>query len=194
MSKLLSLLAFPILAIACAAPTATESVEEDGPLTDEERALLADPEIGQSSDELGARPKYTTRSVAVRGEFTTNETCPGGFEACERILVKKTETGLSFELGYWDSMFGEYDGYRLKAWSKNGVILFVNDGPIHDDCQDPGCGDMMKITGVIYPVRQGNEWVPQIKATFTTEFDHPDEVDAPSGEVTTTVRMRKSAQ
>jgi len=181
---LLSALALPIPAVARAAPSASE--ENEGPLTDEEKAMLADPEIGQTSDELGARPKYTLRSVAIRGDFQTNETCPGGFDSCERILVQKTASGLKLEFGYWDS-------YRVKAWSKNGVILFVNDGEINDDCQDPGCGDMTKITGVIYPVRQGNEWVPQIKATFTTEFNHPDEVDAPSGEVTTTVRMRKSA-
>ena len=182
---LLSLLALPIFAVACAAPSTGE--EDGGPLTDEERALLADPEVGQSSDELGARPKYTTRSVAVRGDFSTNETCPGGFDSCERILVKKTDAGLVLEFGF-------YDSYRVKTWAKNGVVLFVNDGPINDACQDPGCGDMTKITGVIYPVRQGNQWVPQIKATFTTEFNYPDEEDAPSGEVTTTVRMRKAAQ
>ena len=101
--------------------------------------------------------------------------------------MKKTDSGLVLEFGY-------YDSYRVKTWAKNGVVLFVNDGPINDDCQDPGCGDMTKITGVIYPVRQGNEWVPRIKATFTTEFNYPDEEDAPSGEVTTTVRMRKNAQ
>jgi hypothetical protein len=184
----LSLLALPILAVACAAPAA----EEDAPLTDEERALLDDPEVAQTADELGARPKYTTRSVAIRGEFTTNESCPGGFDACERILVKRTDSGLSLELGGWYGMSGAYEGYRVKTWAKNGVVLFVNDGPINDDCQDPGCGDMTKITGVIYPVRKGNQWVPQIKATFTTEFNYPDEEDAPSGEVTTTVRMRKS--
>jgi hypothetical protein len=181
-SLLVSLLSLPIFAVACAAPSAG-----DDALSDEERALLGDPEIAQTSDELGAKPKYTTRSIAIRGEFTTDETCPGGFDSCERILVSRTETGLDLEFGFWDS-------YRVKAWAKNGVVLFTNDGPINDDCQDPGCGDMTKITGVIYPVRQGNEWVPQIKATFTTEFNHPDEEDAPGGEVTTTVRMRKRAR
>lgn len=182
-SLFVSLIALPLLAVACAAPSSSDEAS----LTDEERALLDDPEVGQSSDELGARPKYTTRSVAIRGDFSTNETCPGGFDSCERILVKKTDSGLVLEFGY-------YDSYRVKTWAKNGVVLFVNDGPINDDCQDPGCGDMTKITGVIYPVRQGNEWVPRIKATFTTEFNYPDEEDAPSGEVTTTVRMRKNAQ
>jgi hypothetical protein len=181
-SLLVSLLALPIVAVACASPAS----DEDAPLTDEERALLGDPEIAQTSDELGAKPKYTTRSVAIRGEFTTNETCAGGFDSCERILVKRTESGLDLEFGYWDS-------YHVTTWAKNGVVLFANDA-INDECDDPGCGNMLRITGVIYPVRQGNEWVPQIKATFVADFPYPEEEDAPSGEVTTMVRMRKHAQ
>ncbi len=169
---LLSLLAF-----GCAAPSASS----DG-LTDEEKQLL-DPEVTQ---ELQGRPSYTVASVAIRGDYGSSDRCAGGNIACEWISVSRENNQTKVWLG---------DDYGFGAdtvWSKNGVILFSTDrGP--GDCDDPGCGDVVRVYGVIYPVKVGETWVPQAKVTYEMEFLHPESDEDPEGEVKEVIRFTKQA-
>ena len=71
------------------------------------------------------------------------------------------------------------------------AIFSIDGGPWAMPCDDPGCGDLLKISGVVYPVRQGNDWGPQIKATYDAEFPFPDEKDAPNGDVRSTIHLQK---
>ena len=77
-------------------------------------------------------------------------------------------------------------------WAKNGVLLFsIKDGYSGNAarCDDPGCGNMLKITGVIYPVRAGSKWRPQLKARYQTQFAHPESGEDPDGDFHDVVRM-----
>jgi hypothetical protein len=144
------------------------------------------------AQELGARPSYTVRSVAIRGEYKANESasCPGGFDACERIVVRREDGTLRLEFGYWDDVYRYWRSERASAWSDHGVIVFAT-GEIESDCDDPGCGNMTSISGVIYPVRVGERWVPQIKATYSADFPYPESEEDYSGIVRTTMRLSK---
>jgi hypothetical protein len=194
MSKLrvlLFTLPLALAAVACGGSQAS-SVGDDGDngvaSGDDERALLNDPEIATSQEqELGARPKYTTRSVAIRGEYRAgaNDYCAGGFDACDRIVLSYENRKLKIKFGY------EYTDYTAEAFTQNGVVVFSTGEMTDGDCDDPGCGNMTKISGVIYPVRVGNAWVPRVKATYSTDFPYPDEPDAPEGIVKTTIRLQK---
>jgi len=165
--------------VACGGAQSTS----EGARPDEE-AILNDTEVTQ--DELGARPSYTLRSRTPLGEYTSNESCAGGFDVCDRIVVKKVDGKIQVELG-WDGWL------KTEAWVSRGVLLFST-GDMQGDCDDPGCGNLVKITGVIYPVREGDRWVPQVKATVTADFPYPEEPESPEGEVRTVIRMKKQAQ
>src|SRR5688572_399793 len=103
------LLLLPLTIAACADAPASSSPSDD------EREILNDTEVTQ--DELGSRPSYTVRSVAPVGIYTSNEYCPGGFDVCDRIEVKKVDGKIQVFLGW--------DGHtKAEAWSSRGVLLF----------------------------------------------------------------------
>lgn len=166
-----------VLAFGCAAPTASS----EG-LTEEEAELL-DPEVTQ---ELQGRPSYTVASVAVRGSYAGDDGCAGGFTVCHRATVSREDGRTKVWLG------DEYGFEADTVWSKNGVILFSAESP-DTDCDDPGCGDIVHVSGVIYPVKAGETWAPQVKLTFQMEFWHPESEDDRYGELTEIVRLHKDA-
>jgi hypothetical protein len=171
-----ALLFFPLFALACS-QAAPPSASPNG----DEAALLDDAEVTQ---DLTARPKYTLASRAIFGAYTSDEGCPGGFEACYSLTVARED-------GKTTIKFGDYSEYPVTIWASRGVVLFSTGDMGSGDCDDPGCGDMLKVSGVIYPVKKGDAWVPRIKATYVAEFLHPEEDDAPEGEITTTIRLEK---
>ncbi|MFO0666683.1 MAG: hypothetical protein U0174_22220 [Polyangiaceae bacterium] len=159
----------------------------DDPSADErgiEDVQGVDAEVTQ---ELQGKPKYTLTSTVIRGHYTNDENCTGGFDACGDADVVREGSKTIVR-------FGSGDRYYADTWVSKGVILFSTKGRYEDYsgfCDDPGCGDILRISGVIYPVKKGNAWVPRIKATFGLEFLHPEEEDSPEGEISETVRMEK---
>jgi hypothetical protein len=179
-----ALFVFPFVVAACSAGPMDEGAanEGSGPI-DDEREILNDAEVSQ---ELGARPSYTLRSRIPLGEYSSNEGCAGGFDACDKITVKKVD-------GKVEVAFGFDGDVKTDAWVRNGVLLF-SASDLSTDCDDPGCGNLIKATGVIYPVRDGDRWVPQVKVTYTAEFPYPEYEGDNEGEVRTVIRMKKQAQ
>jgi hypothetical protein len=177
---LLALVALPLFVLACSSPPAAPAAS-DSPLND--------PEVME--DELRGRPSYTVHSVAIRGEYRANdqEYCPGGFDACEQIKVHYESGKLRLEFGDYDAYYG-YWQEGASAWSERGVVLF-DTGELTGDCDDPGCGNMLRITGVIYPVKVGDAWVPRIKASYSAEFPYPEQEGDNEGIVKTTMRLNK---
>jgi hypothetical protein len=135
--------------------------------------------------ELGARPKYTRRNTTLLGKYGSRDYCPGGFDLCEDArIIKEADGSWSIALGYADQFGGPLPKYPLVP--ADGVFVFSSGDsgvPGYDDCQDPGCGDVMKVSGVLYPKKVGDAWKPTLKVTIDLEFWHPDEDDAPHGEV-----------
>lgn len=164
-------------AVGCASPSASQ----DGP--GQERPPL-DPAITQ---ELQGRPSYTIASTAIRGEYRTADGDPGCADAlseCEAITVTRENNRTAVWLG------GSRYGYEAtEVWSEDGVILFSYTG--WGDCDNPGCGDVVGVLGVIYPAKSGDTWVPRVKLTLDLEYMHPEEEDAPYGEFRHVARLEK---
>lgn len=164
------------LASACTTQTSD-------PIDDEE-------DVGESYDAVTGRPKYTRRNTRLLGYWRGDDDCHGGFDMCTGALVERGADG------QWSIVFGPYEygsNLRLPLVNTDGVFVFTSgdNGPVegHDDCDDPGCGNLEKIWGVIYPKKVGTKWVPTLKASFIFVFPYPDEEDAPEGEVRHTSYM-----
>ena len=174
------ILALPLGGVGCA--SSEEGTEAERGIEDVQGV---DAEVTQ---ELQGKPKYTTSSTVIRGSYGSNEYCQGGFDACgdAQVIRQGSRTIVKF---------GSDGEYTADAWSSRGVILFSTKGRYEDNsghCDDPGCGDILRITGVIYPVKKGNTWVPRLKATFGLEFLHPDDAESPEGEINDVVHMNKT--
>lgn len=175
-----TLFALPLLFVAACSSSEPAPGAEDP---------LGDPEV--MVDELNGRPSYTVRSVAIRGEYRSapDDHCPGGFDACNEIKVHYVDGKLKLEFGDWDQDFDLWSQGGT-AFSQRGVVLF-DTGEMHNECDDPGCGNLVRIHGVIYPVKVGNEWVPRIKTTVEADFPYPEYEGDNEGIVKTTVRLTK---
>lgn len=67
----------------------------------------------------------------------------------------------------------------------SGALVFTT-GDLDGECDNPGCSILRKITGVLYPQRRGNEWLPTLKIRITQDYPYPEEAGAPEGEQTET--------
>jgi hypothetical protein len=174
MMRSLWILPFAALAVACAAPTADA--------------------VDDRSSELREKPRYTRETEEVLGEYTNDESCTGGFDACERIVLRRAGDRLEVVIGNYAQYYGK-DLVVEAHPTPNGVLVFTtgeldNERP-WGDCDDPGCGNIRKVSGVVYPVAEGDTWRPRVRATYTLEFLYPDEDDAPEGELRETRHLTK---
>lgn len=166
---------FTLALAGCASPAAEPAGLENDPTT-------FAPDL--TEDELRSAPKYTLRTAAIFGAYHSDEGCPGGFSECYDVTVSKKGSGVEVTLG------DQYGSVTASAWASNGVLLF-RAKDLRGDCDDPGCGNLLEVHGVLYPKKVGSAWVPQVKVTYLAEFNFPDEEGAPEGEVKTVVRMTK---
>lgn len=153
-----------------------------------------------TADELGARPQYTTRSVAIRGVFTSTTAFGGAGDctwdaSCERIEITRADGSLQIRVGPEDEVINGVrfvNSHSARSWSRDGVVFFTT-GDIAPECDALDCYDTLKVTGVIYPAREGNAWVPRIKATYVRDFPFPGDPEATQGTIRRTLELRKSA-
>jgi hypothetical protein len=142
------------------------------------------PEIGETSDAVTGRPNYSRRNTSLLGMWSGSDHCPGGFDLCTDARIDREPDG-SWSITLGPAPFGS--DLKIPLRSTNGVFVFSTGDaegvPGHDDCQDPGCGDVLKVSGVLYAKKVGTEWVPTLKVSLVLQFSHPDEEDAPEGEV-----------
>lgn len=125
-----------------------------------------------------AAPKYTMEKFKdLVGNYEGNNSCTGGFDLCDQATLKLDEAGKALII-FGDSYYGsKVEVTEITA--KNGRILFSAD--IESDCDDPGCGNLISVRGVIYPKKVGRKYVPVLKGYVTTDFPYPDEDDSPVG-------------
>lgn len=151
------------------------------------------PEASAEAEVQSGAPRYTVDSPEVLGVYRSGpgEHCPGGLTECEHVELRKVDGKLKVSFG-WDAFEEGYEGVTDVWATDSGVLVFsIDDGPWSRECDDPGCGDLVKISGVIYPVRDGDRWVPQVKATYDAVFHFPDDERAPEGDVRTVMRLRQ---
>jgi hypothetical protein len=123
------------------------------------------------------KPVYTTRSPEILGSYS---------DAAQNytLLLKRNARGkLEIE--------DDFGGTDHKIFAKNGVILFTT-GELDvsgEGCDDVGCWNLMKLSGVIYPSKAGEEWLPAIKLTVKREYPYPEYEGDNEGEVTEVIRL-----
>lgn len=133
------------------------------------------------------KPQYTAKSAEVVGDYTP---LPGQdcwqMELCEKVTITSTPRGLMLIA---DNEFRRIVT-SLRA-TPQGTLLFKWTNPVWERCDDPGCGDLRSLGGVIYPKLIDDQWVPAMKLHLNYEYRFPVEVDDPNGEVTKTFSLIK---
>lgn len=123
-----------------------------------------------------AAPKYTMEKFKqITGNYVGENDCAGGFDLCEQATVKLDSDGKAVII-FGDRQYGSQIEVR-NITAQNGRILFQAE--IEMDCDDPGCGNLQAVRGVIYPKKVGRKYVPVLKGFVTTDFPYPDDEDAP---------------
>jgi hypothetical protein len=83
--------------------------------------------------------------------------------------------------------FVEFADYSTKVALKplSDRMVFKWENPEMGDCDDPGCWNLLGLSGVIYSKKLSRGGtVPAIKLYVKKDYPHPDEADASEGEVT----------
>jgi hypothetical protein len=181
----LSLLVTSLVATAhftsgCVSGDTTEDLSED-PAADQ----LVDELVPSDGKADSARPQYKLTTRSIRGFYDNlGDTCSGGLDVCSSAALQLDGRRLILTFGD-----GEVD---VRVFAKNGVLVFSTGSSLEDNrdsCDDPGCSNLLKISGVIFPVRQGSRFVPRLKAKYEAQFAHPESDEDPSGDITSTVTM-----
>jgi hypothetical protein len=116
----------------------------------------------------------------------------GSYEYADNSSCTESETGLPCLAAFvtvdeQGRPFVEFADYgtkiALKPLSDRLVFKWVNSE--NDDCDDPGCWNLLGLSGVIYSKKlsRGGS-VPAIKLYVKKDYPFPDEDDAPEGETT----------
>ena len=134
---------------------------------------------GSSSE--SNNPKYSLESYEVLGPYNSKDStqCLDGHSACETVdifMLNGTQMMINFGERGWDFE----RNLELKE-TKNGVLVFSS--TFDDDCDASGCSNIIKISGVVYPVKKGDKWLSQVKAHIELACGHSDEEGCEYGEI-----------
>lgn len=132
-------------------------------------------------------PKYNLASGEVYGEYEelTNEWCKDTEDRpCVAGEVNKENGQVVLYLVDFDRTI------PLKPTAA-GRLVFKWENPKDDDCDDPGCWNLLGLSGVIYPKLKAGKWVPALKVFARKDYPFPDEEGAPEGEVTEIYKYNK---
>lgn len=129
------------------------------------------------------KPRYTTHSLELVGEYAplTHRSCKDERgRPCTEAVIKHTPEGLVIQATYE----GRDEWFKLFPVS-SGALVFKWTNPQEGDCDDPGCGNLISISGVVYPKKINGKWTPALKMNVVNDFPFPEEPGDPSGLVTT---------
>lgn len=133
-----------------------------------------------STSAFAEAPKYTLTSNEVLGDFEelTTESCKDETgRPCVVAQVTKKDGTVTIEL-----LDYRHVKVSLKA-TKSGRLVFKWENPKDDDCDDPGCWNLLGINGVIYPKKKGDSYVPGLRLFVSKQYLYPESEEDPSGNV-----------
>ena len=113
------------------------------------------------------------QSSNVTGVYENSKNSgPNGFDAYQTAQIGYTYNGKL------DISFGYDKDYKVKVTEKNANSISFFGGEYEDQCDDPGCCDMMEISGKITNIDSAT---PVIEAEYVLNCPFPDDYDAPEG-------------
>jgi hypothetical protein len=139
-----------------------------------------------STSVFAQAPKYDLKTKAVLGGYEQlNSSCTesGTRRPCVLAEVVKTSTGLKLNLLDHDLSF--------PLTAENGRLTFDWENPENGDCDDPGCGNLLSLKGVVYPLKKGSNYVPALKVFKTEDYPFPEYEGDNEGEVKSVVNFVK---
>lgn len=140
------------------------------------------------SAQAAPAPKYTLAQFKdLVGNYVGDNACTGGFDLCDQATLKLDESGKPMII-FGDSTYGSRIEVR-NITAQGGRILFSEE--LESNCDDPGCGNLLSVRGVIYPKKVGRKFVPVLKGYVTTDFPYPEDEESPSGEVEDTFTLNR---
>lgn len=137
------------------------------------------------SAQAAQKPAMKISDPEVRGAYKLSSPQSGcedeGRGICESASITKKGAKLYVEFA---------DGsYSIPLAQKGDVLAFSGD--FQEDCDNPGCGNVEKIFGVVYFKKFAGAWVRTIKVNTVVDFRHPESEGDPEGLVTSTAYLTK---
>ena len=149
---------------------------------------LAFPALAQTPK----KPRLSLKTKGLVGDYVNLEdSCYDSLEACEEAHIRMTSKGLVMWFGGVPGDGWRPTQYFVRMWEKNGVIIFAGSN-YGDDCDNPGCGNMVGVSGVIYPKYIRGAWRIAIKTRHYLNYPAPDDFGAPAGRKTYVFRFFKA--
>ncbi len=81
------------------------------------------------------------------------------------------------------------DGYEVQVTDQSSSEISFFGGNYRDNCDNPGCCDIMDISGKIVNANSEN---PIIKVEYSINCPFPDDIDAPEGELVIKTKLKKT--
>ena len=127
------------------------------------------------------KPQYKKSDKSLYGVY---EVPRNQYGRIERLEYREDDNGTpSVFLG---------SGRRATSYEveeKNGKLIWG--GYYGGECDDPGCGYLSHVEGTIEPLKYRGKYVPHMKIMYIQTYEHPDEEDAPEGDVESRAKLRK---
>jgi hypothetical protein len=73
------------------------------------------------------------------------------------------------------------DVYALELTQKGSVLVFSED--FNEDCDYPGCSNMVRMYGIVYYKKVSGRWKPTVRLNTVLDYAHPEFDEDLSGEV-----------
>ncbi len=128
-----------------------------------------------------AQTALTVNEPSLYGNFEMmkgEDGCKGGHSLCEYAKIEKVGNKAVLIL----------DGdEKIELKQAKNVMVFSKD--IEQDCDDPGCSNILSVSGVVYKKKIGKTWKTTVKATFTIDFPYPESDEDYQGEQKSTVHL-----
>lgn len=133
-----------------------------------------------SASAWAAAPKYDLSSKEILGAYEeVNGSCTDiNDRPCIGVRIKKGDGVITVTLENYRDI-----EVNLRE-TKKRALVFKWENPENDDCDDPGCYNILGISGVVYAKKKGRTYTPAVKLYVKKDYPFPDEDDAPEGEVT----------
>lgn len=131
------------------------------------------------------RPAMKISDPKILGAYKLNSPEFGcqdeGRGICEKASISKKGAKLFVEFA---------DGsYSIPLTQKNDVLTFSGD--FQEECDNPGCGNVEKIFGIVYFKKLAGAWVGTIKVNTVVDFPYPESEEDPEGPTTSTAYLTK---
>lgn len=128
---------------------------------------------------IASEPNYATNPHLAAGKYEATERYDcRGISECEEATIFFKDNKPFIRIG---AFFQYGKDNRVLPLQKTATAVLVFSQTFNDDCDDNGCVNVDKISGVVYAKKQGSKYIPSIKSTIETTCGWGDDEVCPNG-------------